>query len=104
MDITQYTTTEVKLAQKHYVFLERTETVLKESLAKARVIAQHAAVVGFPEPSVYRDDNDPLGIFDEEDDSEDEDYMDSIKSKKSKKSSSKGVKKLGQKRRKGKKL
>lgn len=52
------------------VFPEMSKQVLQASLQKAKQAALMAWMYGFPEPSVYRDENDPLGLSDSEDDSE----------------------------------
>lgn len=84
IDTNKLTAKEVKAAKAHYVFLERTDEVLKESLMRASLNAEHAMINGFPEPSIYRDDDDPLGLFDDDDDEEDEDYNDKKSAKKRK--------------------
>lgn len=62
------TSQEIEDAKSHYVFPEKASAVLKASLQKAQLAARRAAIFGFPEPSIYRDDDDPLGEDDSEDD------------------------------------
>lgn len=66
---TSLTAQEIVEAKSHYVFPEKSAAVLKASLQKAMLAARRAAIFGFPEPSPYRDEDDPL------DDEDDEDYV-----------------------------
>lgn len=66
-------TQELEDAKSHYVFPEKAAAVLKASLQKAQLAARRAAMFGFPEPSIYRDDDDPLG--EDESAGEDEDFL-----------------------------
>ena len=92
LDTSKLTPKEIKAAKAHYVFPERADNVLKESLMRASLNAEHAAINGFPEPSIYRDDDDPLGLFDDNDDDDDEDYIDSKNTKRKAKAKPKNKK------------
>lgn len=50
---------------------EISKAVLSASIQKAKVAALQAYMYGFPEPSVYRDETDPLGLNDESSDDSD---------------------------------
>lgn len=70
---------EMEEANANFVFPEKSVAVLKESLKKASFAARQAAIYGFPEPSIYRDDNDE----DEEDESDNEGESSSNQKKRS---------------------
>lgn len=67
-----WTLEEVEEAKAYYVYPEKSAAVLKASLQKAMQAARRAAIFGFPEPSIYRDEEDPLE--EEESDEDDKDY------------------------------
>lgn len=49
----------------NYVFQEMSKQVLSASIQKAKLAAWHACTYGFMEPSVYRDESDPMGLNDD---------------------------------------
>lgn len=67
-----WTLEEVEEAKANYVYPEKAAAVLKASLQKAMQAARRAAIFGFPEPSIYRDEDDPFG--EDESDEDDKDY------------------------------
>lgn len=52
----------------NYVYPEMSKQVLQASIQKAKAAALQASIYGFPEPSIYRDEDDPLGLNDEDSD------------------------------------
>lgn len=59
---------ELSSANGNYVYPEMSKQVLQASIQKAKVAALQASIYGFPEPSIYRDEDDPLGLNDEDSD------------------------------------
>ena len=89
---------EIEAAKSHYVYPEQSAAVLKASLQKAMLAARRAAIYGFPEPSIYRDDGDSLEEEEDEEfsDAQDADDVDYGSTKKKKNNSKKAKNKKKQ--------